>query len=280
MTFPAPRIAFAEVRGLRLEYLEWGSGDEVLICLHGTSMHAWAWSHLAGALLDRYRVIALNLRGHGESDRPAEGYAIRDYRDDVIAFAKALGIERYALAGSSLGTQVAIAVAAAAPQNVRGLLLSDPSCTITQASIDRYVPLHKSRPRRFASFAEASAYARALPQRSGLSEALHEVTEHGDFRQLADGQWEWRYDLSAILQTFDGLRVDQWDEVRATRCPVLILRGEHSHVLSLENAQRLKETFPLAELIEVRNSSHTIWGDQPELLAQLARVFLAFAPRP
>src|SRR5437868_13057220 len=93
---------------LTLHYLEWGAGPRTLVCLHGTSMSANAWTRLARDLLPDFHVIALNMRGHGLSDAPKTGYSVAEYGTDLHAFLDAMGLQKVHLIGSSLGTQVAI----------------------------------------------------------------------------------------------------------------------------------------------------------------------------
>lgn len=262
-------------RTLNFHFLEWGARNApVLLCLHGTSMQASAWTALGTALQDRWRIIALDMRGHGGSDKPAQGYAISDYADDVAAFLDALDIPRAHLIGSSLGTQVAIDFAARHPERVDKLLLSDPSCLIEQAAIDSYTALHLSRPRRFANVDEALTFSRSLPQRQRFSDETHRFTLAGDLEPTADGGLAWRYALDPILQTFAGLTIGQDAAVAAVQASVLILRGTHSHVLSRANALYLLDHFPRAELVEFGECGHTIWGDQPVALARQVRAFL------
>lgn len=271
-----PLSAFAEVRGIRLHYLGWGDAPRTVVCLHGTSMHAHGWARLAADLQPDYRVIALDMRGHGLSDRPrGPGYTIATYRDDLAAFVDAIGLKTFCLVGSSLGTQVAIAYTAHHPSRVEKLLLSDPSCTIVQSSIDQYLHYHRVRPRVFDTYDDALAYSYKLPQRARMPDDMHRLTVQGDVVRRPDGKWEWAYDLDAILETFSNLVIDQWPEVRATTCPTLILRGEESHVLSRPNAERLGREFPDARLIEIKDCSHMIWGDKPAELSRLAREFFA-----
>ena len=274
--FAQPAEKYAETGRLRLHYLEWGTGPRTVVCIPGTSMSAHAWSRLATDLCADYRVIGLNQRGHGRSDKPATGYSIRDYCDDLADFFRVLGLKQAALVGSSLGTQTSIAFAAAYPDAVNGLVLSDPSCTIEQPAIDGYVRSHNTRPRDFSSFDDAYRFVTALPQRAGLeSEAMQQMAAAGDFFQRTDGRWEWNYYLPGILETFSKLKVDQWPEVRAVRAPVLILHAETSHVLSGDNARKLAATFPKARLVDLKGSSHTIWGDRPAEMTRLTREHLA-----
>ena len=261
--------------GLKLHYLEWGTANDTVVCLHGTSMQAHAWTQLARDLQPDFRVIALNMRGHGLSDAPKGGYTIPQYSEDLLHFAGALGLGRFHLIGSSLGTQVALHFAAHQPERTGRVVLSDPSLAIEQPAIDGYVALHRSRPRSFATLEEAHAFARALPQRSGLSASMHALTEIGDFRENDKGRFEWCYDLNGILETFQNLRIDQWPDVRRIKAPTLVMRAATSHVLSHDNALRLEKELPDGTLVEIPNSSHTIWGDRPDLLSDLSRRFLA-----
>lgn len=270
-----PRQATVKARDIDLHYLEWGAGPRTLVCLHGTSMQAHGWTRLASDLLGDHRIIALNMRGHGRSARPKGKYDIPTYAEDLKAFGDALGLKHFYIVGSSVGTQVATAFAARYPAYAAGLVLSDPSLAIKPPAIDYYVKLHRTRPRTFATFAEAEAFARALPQRAGFSDAMHKATVAGDFVQRPDGSWEWCYDLEAILDTFRNLAIDQTADIRAVKCPVLILQAASSHVLSAQDATRLGTLFADARVVPVENSSHTIWGDRPDLLSRLTREFIA-----
>lgn len=261
---------------LTLHTLQWGRpGAPALVCLHGTSMQASAWSALGTALAGRFHVVAVDMRGHGQSEQPATGYALTDYAEDLRALLDALGLQHASFIGSSLGTQVAIAFAARHPQRVQRLVLSDPSCLIDQQAIDRYVALHRTRPRSFDGWPQALAFSRQLPQRSRFSEAVHDFTLQGDLGPAEDGRLQWRYALDPILQTFEALKVDPWADIAAVQAPVLILRGSESHVLSRPDALRLLDGFAQADLVEIGDCSHTIWGDQPRALARHTQAFLA-----
>lgn len=264
-----------DLDGVALRYLDSGGTGPVVLCLHGTSMTAHAWGDLAASLGDGARVIALDMRGHGASDRPATRYTIHELAGDVAKLAERLDLRAITLLGSSVGTQVAVAFAAARPERVAGLILSDPSFFVTDTEIVKYLRSHHFRRRTYPSRAEIEAFARSLPQRAGLSDAMHEIAMQGDFRQEADGSWSWAYDLGAITKVFLNLSVDQSADIAATRAPVLILNADRSNVLSAEQARRLVEAFPDATLETVTDSNHTIWGDRPAFLAERVRAFLA-----
>lgn len=90
-------------RGVEFHYAEAGSGDDVVLCLHGWPQHWYEWRHLMPALADRHRVIALDLRGFGWSEAPAEGYEKENLADDVLAVLDEMGLERVKLVGHDWG---------------------------------------------------------------------------------------------------------------------------------------------------------------------------------
>ena len=103
-------------RGIEFHYAEAGSGDDVVLCLHGWPQNWYEWRHLMPALAGDYRVIALDLRGYGWSDAPPAGYEKESMADDVLAVLDALGIERVKLVGHDWGAWIGFLLALKAPQ--------------------------------------------------------------------------------------------------------------------------------------------------------------------
>src|SRR6266567_7107720 len=119
----------------RFHYLSWGAKQNELpamVLLHGMTSSAKSWVRVGPALADRYRVYALDMRGHGESIKPPRGtYSLRHSADDAIAFIEALGLERPVLIGHSWGGATAIVLASGASTskpvpNTAQLILEDP----------------------------------------------------------------------------------------------------------------------------------------------------------
>jgi pimeloyl-ACP methyl ester carboxylesterase len=103
-------------RGLDFHVAEAGSGDDVVLCLHGWPQHWYEWRHLLPALADRHRVIAPDLRGFGWSDAPRGGYEKENLATDVLAILDALGIERVKLVGHDWGGWIGFLLCLRAPQ--------------------------------------------------------------------------------------------------------------------------------------------------------------------
>lgn len=268
-----------DLDGVKIHYLDNGGTGPVLMCLHGTSMSANAWGHLGASLKDAFRVIAVDMRGHGLSDRPSTTYTMAEMASDIEKLAEKLDLKGITTIGSSVGNQVAVAFAAKNPDRVAGMILSDPSFYVSDTEIVKYLRSHHTRKRNYATRAEAEAFARALPQRAGLSDEMHRLAMEGDFRQEADGSWSWAYDLLAITKVFFNIPNDQTpNDIAAVNVPVLIINADRSNVLSGEQAEGLSKAFKNATLEVMKNSNHTIWGDQPELLSARARAFMNALP--
>ena len=107
---------WVRARGVEFHYAEAGSGEDVVLCLHGWPQHWYEWRHLMPALADRYRVIALDLRGFGWSEAPKDGYEKENLADDVLAVLDELGIERVKLVGHDWGGWIGFLLCLREPQ--------------------------------------------------------------------------------------------------------------------------------------------------------------------
>ena len=109
-------------RGLEFHYAEAGSGEDVVLCLHGWPQHWYEWRHLMPALADGYRVLAPDLRGFGWSEAPRDGYEKENLADDVLAILDELGLERVKLVGHDWGGWVGFLLCLRQPQRFERFL--------------------------------------------------------------------------------------------------------------------------------------------------------------
>ena len=112
-------------RGLRLHYRDWGGSGPPILLLHGLSSNTRIWDWTAPLLTDRFRVIALDQRGHGPSDVPESGYGFDETVPDVVAFIEARGLDRPIVVGHSWGASVALALGVEHPEHTRGVVMVD-----------------------------------------------------------------------------------------------------------------------------------------------------------
>jgi pimeloyl-ACP methyl ester carboxylesterase len=279
MTADAPPVTdeLIELRGLRFHYRDWPSkraGAPDLVLLHGFTGHARSWDAFADAMTDRYRVLALDQRGHGESGWASPGaYGTYEMVDDLAAFVKALGLDRFTLLGLSMGGNVAIHYAGRQPTELAALVIVDIAPELgsvgagrIQQNVFRSSDVFESRE---AAFASARA-ANTIPP-----EAHHRARIYANLMRTEDGRHTWRYDRA--LRQGQRVRIDPetgWAASARIAVPTLLIRGELSDILSPAVARRFVETAPGATFAEVPGSGHSIPLDKPDGFLAVAREFL------
>lgn len=266
-----------DLHGQRFHYTEWGDAHApVVLMLHGITGHARTWDDEAAALAARYRVLALDLRGHGDSDPAPDGdYTTASLAEDVAAFVDVLGVPTFHLVALSLGGRVAIAYTARHPERVARLVIVDIGPDIANAGRTRIGTAMAATPERFATPGQAFAWVRAGNARS-TERSLQLRIDHG-LRPTADGGFTWKYDRGirdAIRSGHWRDPIDLWSAWGMIACPTLIIRGADSDVLSAGTAQRMTDTCAAAQLVEVAEAGHTVPGDQPERFLALVSDFL------
>jgi esterase len=265
------------LHGRRFHYVEWGqAAAPPVVLLHGITGHARTWDDEARLLAERYRVLVLDQRGHGDSDPAPDG----DYSDDALlgdltAFADALGLRRSTLVALSLGGRVAINVAGRHPTRVERLVIVDIGPEIAAVGRARVGALLAGAPERFESVQDVITHMRANAPL--YAEAMLRHRAQHAVRPLPGGGFTWKYDRAlreAIRQGRMRVPADLWAQWRAITCPTLLVRGALSDILSDETAKRMVDELPAARLVVVPGAGHTVPGDQPAAFQSLLREFL------
>jgi pimeloyl-ACP methyl ester carboxylesterase len=258
---------FMEADGLRLHYLDFGGNGHPIVCLHGVTGHAWMWRGVAGSLTSIRRVIALDMRGHGDSQwSPTRAYKTEDHASDLSIFAKALDLEEFDLAGLSWGGLVALCFAVRDPQRVRRLALIDVPPAFSQAETDL-----QPRPSHFSADADALGWQRAANPRAS-EEMLQTMARFGT-RPGARGL-EWKHD-GYFLQRWPFRSDDRWRELSAVTQPALVVHAVDSVVLTADVAKRMGEELPNGRVVDIPDSGHIIPVENPRALAAALSEFFS-----
>jgi pimeloyl-ACP methyl ester carboxylesterase len=264
-----PKSEFLDVNGLRLRYLDWRSGGKPpVLMLHGLAVFAHAWDHNASALSDALDIVALDQRGHGESDRgPCEGYRTDTYASDIVGVGDALGWSRFSLVGQSMGGHNAMYVAAMHPERVERLVISDMEPTM-RLDLIAYMRDADSLP-EYASLEEVIADAHARNPRP--DPALERQRAEHTVQRLPNGRLTPMYDLLAP-KCWQAL--DLWPYLRRITSPTLLVRGAESPVLRPEVAQKMVAAIPNCEFVEIPGAGHSVGLDNPAAFDSALREFL------
>ena len=231
---------------------------------------------MAEALARTHHVLALDQRGHGDSDPAPDGdYTTAAMAGDLEAILRELSVSRPSVVGLSMGGRVAIAYAGGARGRVSRLVVVDIGPEIAATGLARLGALMAHAPERFASVDEAFESARIANPRY-VESLLRQRIALG-LRALPDGGWTWKYDR-AIRESVRNGRwrdpIDLWPTWRAIDCPTLVVRGAESDILSTDLAKQMIDAQPDARLVEVSGAGHTVPGDQPEAFTALVAAFL------
>ena len=264
-----------EIGGLRFHYTDWGGDGPPLVMLHGLSGHARTWDYTAAALSGRYRVLALDQRGHGDTDW-APKYGFAPMAQDLLGFLDALDLREVTLMGLSMGGIVSFVFAAAHPEGVRRLVVMDIGPEIATAGATNVASALAAKD-TFSSEDEAFAQARASNPRPTDDRLRHRVSHN--LRMLPDGTLTFKYDkaLRDPRNLFDLTVEQRWEAWRDVSCPVLLVRGDDSDVLATETAQRMLAENPNATMASVPDCGHSITLDNPDGMLEVVSPWLAAA---
>lgn len=263
---------------LNLSYQEWGNPAAMpIVMLHGFGVSGHMFDEFADRMQDRYRLIALDQRGHGDSDWADDGdYTRSSFVSDLEAFRKELGIERFILVGHSMGGLNAVTYTNLYPQHVRALVLVDVGPESAKEGVDNIVRFTRGPDE--LEFEEFVELAHRFNQRRTM-ENIRERMRHR-LKPTESGKYTWKFD-SRFRQPDSGLRIgseagndDSWSLFRGVRVPTLLIRGAESDVLTQEVAERAATEMQLARMIVIPGAGHSVPGDSPDEFTEGVREFL------
>ena len=266
-TMVQPKSQTLAANGINLHYLDWGAtAAPPLVLLHGLRGHANVWDDVAQALCDRYHVYALDQRGRGDTDHaPGGDYSTDAFVADLAAFADALGLERFTLVGHSMGGRNSLAFAARYPRRLERLCIVDIGPTIEAAGGSRITGELRDLPPQFDTFEDALAHVQTGNRFA--SERVMRRRLAGQTRTLPNGKIGWKFDPAIREQRITGTAapaVDLWPALPAIPCPTLVVRGAETDLLTPETAQRMIDTLPQGELVEIARAGHMVFEDNPD----------------
>jgi pimeloyl-ACP methyl ester carboxylesterase len=275
-----PIDRFIEVAGLRLHYLDFGGdGRPWLVCLHGLSGNAHNFDPIVPSLQPRYHVLSLDVRGRGDSAwGPPTDYLPKNYVEDLAAILDRLGIARVTLVGTSMGGIISMMYGGGWPERVEKMVLNDIGPEIDPAGAARIGSYMGVAPEQFKDLGEVAAYYRkTYPSMAPLPEDALRESVKWSVKPLANGALGWKLD-PAIRRPPRGStaqqRLDLWVPFARITCPILVIRGADSDILSPRTAEQMRTTHANVTVVEVAGVGHAPSLTEPEAAAAL-RKFLA-----
>lgn len=255
--------------GIRVHVAQQGEGDLALVFLHYYGGSSRTWRLVTGQLADRYRTIATDHRGWGESQAPEGGYGIGDLADDAQGIIESLGLKRFVLVGHSMGGKAAQLLASRRPEGLAGVVLVAPSPPSPMQLSD------EQRAGMAGAYMSRESVGWVLDNvltASQLSDELREQVIEDSLRGAPQAKWAWPN---------VAMRDDITAQVAAIHVPVLVLSGDRDQVDPTETLRaELLPRIPGARLEVLPGIGHLSPLEAPGLLARAIDHFVAGLPTP
>jgi 3-oxoadipate enol-lactonase len=251
---------------VKLHYSEAGQGPAVVL-LHGFPLSSAIWREQQRALSDRFRVIAPDLRGHGQSPAPAGPYAMAALAQDVLALLDALQVHQSTIVGHSMGGYVALAALKQAPERFAalGLVASQTAADSAEARQNRQRLAERVAKEGSKAVAETMVprlFAPDLAPDSPIIAAARDL-------MLATPP----AGIIGVLQAM-AARADATELLRHLRMPILLLAGARDQVIAVDKARAMAALNPLVKLETIEGAGHMPMLEQPQATTEVLRKFL------
>jgi pimeloyl-ACP methyl ester carboxylesterase len=249
-----PQDRFVTVNGLRLHFLDWGSETKPpMILLHGIGRVAHTFDHLAPHFSRDYHVMAVDMRGHGDSGWSADGaYLVEDYVKDIEGMARQLGLRNIVIWGNSTGGRVAQVFAGMHPELVAAVISEDVGPErpreIADSGTNR---MRQEDERGWASEEELLSQLKASNARTN-PEVLEAYVKYGSKRR-PDGRVIWKRDPK-IANGF--VPTELWRFVREIKAPIIYVLGGRSTIVPASTQAELKQTLPQVQVVTLQGLGH------------------------
>jgi len=241
-------VRFADVGPIKLAYLDVPGTGTPIVALHGLFSRGATFSPLAKALAGRHRLIAVDQRGHGQSDKP-EDYSRAAFVEDIATLIGKVGLGPVILLGHSLGGLNSYQLAAKHPELVKALIIEDIGTTISaDFSFMANWPIRFQTHRDLHDFLEQKF--------NSAFYFMESATEYPD-------GWGLRFDYRHMIAAGKAASGDWWQDFAASKCPALLIHGHKSFALNTAHARDICRRRANTKLLEFSTSGHTIHDDDP-----------------
>ncbi|HSE04863.1 MAG TPA: alpha/beta hydrolase [Methylomirabilota bacterium] len=268
------------LKDLSLTVAEWPGPAQgpAVVCIHGLTANHTCWASVADVLAPAHRLLAYDLRGRGESDKPDKGYSLAHHGDDLIGLLDHFGLERAVLVGHSLGAHIAVRFAAVHPERVAKLVLVDGGIDVRAEVLDSLRPAINRLGVEFPSLEGFLGFVRMLPMFEGRWNDYLERYFRYDVEVLPAGTVRSKASRPAIEEEIANLERERlWVYHHQVKAPTLIFRAPDGLLtpsdclMTQEEAEALAHAIPRSRLVVVPGTNHytVLLGQNPEVRSAL-----------
>jgi pimeloyl-ACP methyl ester carboxylesterase len=261
----------------------WPGRGPAVVAVHGLTANHTCWASLGDALARAARLVAYDLRGRGESDKPATGYSLAAHGEDLAGLLDHLGLRRAVLVGHSLGAGIVLRFAVTHPRRVAKLVLIDGGLDVRPEVLDSLAPAVARVGAEFPSLEAFLERMRGLPMFAGRWNDYLERYFRYDVETLPSGAVRSKAALHAIAEEVQNLARERlWVWHHQVRCPTLILRAPDGLLTATDclmteaEGRAMARAIPRSRLVTVPGTNHytVLLAGHPAVRAALRR-FLA-----
>lgn len=272
-----PADRFVTVRGLRIHYLDWGgTGKPPLVMVHGIDRVARTFDHVAVHFAGRYRVIAPDMRGHGDSGWDPQGrYLVEDHVGDLEGLVQQLGLRNVIVWGNSTGGRVVQVFAGTHPDLVSAVIAEDVGPERPRQISDAYARRVKAEENGWAT--EDDVFAQLRRANPSAAEAVLRAYVRYGTKRREDGRVVWKRDPN-LVKGF--VETELWRFVREIRSPILYVLGGRSTIVSPATQEELRRTLPQVQIVTMPGLGHYPSDEKPSEFLAIVDRFLADLPKP
>ena len=243
-----------------------------ILFIHDGAAHAHWWDFVARQLTDSYRPFALDLRGHGDSERPSDGdYSVEAHLADLAEVLRYGSLRKPVIVSHSGGCFVTLPYAARNPESIAAMVMVEPRVKWPRELLEAAQRRIERPHRRFATLEEACGSWRLIfPPIGARPEHLAYVARRS-FRQESDGMWVNKTEREAMSGILD---ISVMEYAARLQSPTLVIRGDQSVHLTPEDALKLTGLARAAPAVVIRNAQHNVMLDNPDAVAHALREFV------
>lgn len=257
-------MAYFDHHGCRLYYEEHGQGTPVLL-LHGLGSSTLDWELQLPALAAKHRVIAMDVRGHGRSDKPRQRYRIAEFAADALALIDHLALAPVHLVGISMGGMIAFQLGVDTPHQLRSLTIVNSGPEVKAKKPSDYLAVAKRW--TLSRLLSLDTIAKALAKQ------LFPNAEQAQLRRKVEQRWPLN-DKRAYLASLDA--IIGWgvrERLSCIACPTLVISADHDYT-PVAQKQAYVDEMPNARLLVISDSRHATPLDQPHAFNRSLLAFL------
>jgi pimeloyl-ACP methyl ester carboxylesterase len=260
-------------KGLALNCLDYGGRRKPpILFLHGGSAHAHWWDFVAPAFVGDFHVLALDQRGHGESQWAEQwAYGSRHYVSDLDQVIGHWGFGPPILVGHSMGAHNVLAYAVEHSERLRAIVAIDPPPDYPEGALEFLKSIAQKPGRRFDSLDEAVRNFRVLPRQTLAKKEILEHVARLSFKLHPEGGWTHKHDRRTMIR--EPSRV--WESLHRIGCPALIVKIANSPLLDRETAKKMAAQLADGRLVELDDSYHHAMLDNPKALIEISAILCA-----